>query len=853
MKMIKTLVWFVCATLSLQLVGRGAESVSDLFQRGLLEEEANRNLPAAIQAYEEVVKQIDSQRRLAATAIFRLGETYRKLGRTNDAVRSYERLLKDFPDESALSALSRQNLAGLGFTGTTDAASREAGGAAIARSGAAIERQRALIKQEIELVLKQQQDIQKKVESGVAPKDSILAVEREILQLKRQLEAVGEEKGRGTSQLVTPVESDSDEEDFEIRRLKKLLANSPDLLNAPNNGLTPLQKAAVSGQLRVVEFLLTAGASRDFGGSRRLSALHFAAASGHKTIVDRLLQEGSPVNAAASGGVTPLHCAAAAGNRLIVARLLDAKPFLDPVTVASAEVGNARVGKGHTPLSAAIDQGHADIVDQLLAAGANINGGSSNAIAPVIVAIGAKRADLLLRLLESGASPNGVDGAQPPLDIAVNLGDTLSVKLLLHKGATPHRSTNKEMPLLHMALSYKMPDLEIIKLLLEAGADPNEAIPGSQLTPLGVAARAKDRGGLDLSPHVRKRLREAIVLLLEYKADLRAALDSSFGDWFGAVFEAEEDGFLQSLVAHGMDIDRTYNGETLLQVACRDLQPQKVASLLELKANPNLRMPGAGTALNFVQRTLSSSGSLARQRSNEAQAHAKEIRDLLLRHGAKLDVPNLAEIQVRRGDNSAGVFRRGTNDWNQFTFYELLAAVYLEVPTGCRNDLARRTSVLAGHHYQFPALGEVVIQRANEDGTRKEISPNMENVPLEWGDIVELPEGVHAVNSEWRGLDSKTKALLTDGIRRQVKLRIGGKEVELSLTNRFTLKSVITEGNFLLTSSEPREVQVTGARSKTGRPRISQWKVNIADLGTEPDFWLRDGDEIEVPNRVKTP
>ena len=41
------------------------------FERGLLEEEANHNLEAAIKAYLSVISQYDKDRKLAATAIFR--------------------------------------------------------------------------------------------------------------------------------------------------------------------------------------------------------------------------------------------------------------------------------------------------------------------------------------------------------------------------------------------------------------------------------------------------------------------------------------------------------------------------------------------------------------------------------------------------------------------------------------------------------------------------------------------------------------------------------------------------------------------------------------------------------------
>ena len=85
--------------------------ISHTLQRGLFEEEANHNLPVAIQAaYESVISQVDSNRPLAATAIFRLGEIYRRQGKTNEASTQYERVLREFPDQEELAKLSREHL-----------------------------------------------------------------------------------------------------------------------------------------------------------------------------------------------------------------------------------------------------------------------------------------------------------------------------------------------------------------------------------------------------------------------------------------------------------------------------------------------------------------------------------------------------------------------------------------------------------------------------------------------------------------------------------------------------------------------------------------------------------------------
>ena len=78
-------------------------------QQGLFDEEASRDLNAAIADYQALAAQYDQDRQIAATAIYRLGECYRKLGQTNDAVTQYQRLIREFADQKDLVTLSQQN------------------------------------------------------------------------------------------------------------------------------------------------------------------------------------------------------------------------------------------------------------------------------------------------------------------------------------------------------------------------------------------------------------------------------------------------------------------------------------------------------------------------------------------------------------------------------------------------------------------------------------------------------------------------------------------------------------------------------------------------------------------------
>jgi hypothetical protein len=84
---------------------------SDL-SNGIFEEEGNLNLDAAIKSYQNVIAQYDSQRQRAANAIFRLGESYRKLGRMEEAKVQYARILREFPDQVQLTKSSHRYLTG---------------------------------------------------------------------------------------------------------------------------------------------------------------------------------------------------------------------------------------------------------------------------------------------------------------------------------------------------------------------------------------------------------------------------------------------------------------------------------------------------------------------------------------------------------------------------------------------------------------------------------------------------------------------------------------------------------------------------------------------------------------------
>lgn len=141
---------------------------------------------------------------------------------------------------------------------------------------------------------------------------------------------------------------------------------------------SPLRAAAAAGNSEVVKILLQAGANPNLTGTGTRSALFEAAMHGHARIVQALLRVGAHVEAVTLGsrvrsfpvytsglvdveGVTPLIAAAEGGHVQVVRMLVD----------AGADVNRAD-GGGFTPLMGAARTGHVGLVKFLLERGANL-------------------------------------------------------------------------------------------------------------------------------------------------------------------------------------------------------------------------------------------------------------------------------------------------------------------------------------------------------------------------------------------------------------------------------------------------------------------------------------------------
>jgi tetratricopeptide (TPR) repeat protein len=162
--------------------------MAETLRKGIVEEEVNQNLNAAIQTYQSVVAQFDEERKTAAAALFRLAECYRKQGKNDQAIAAYKRIVQEFPDQTKLAEQSRSVLTKTFKLPPQQAAiplrPTERQPAVYAR-----ERYRALLEDEIKLVVDQIKSAQRRVELGSARPDEITKLQKELLELQRSLAA----------------------------------------------------------------------------------------------------------------------------------------------------------------------------------------------------------------------------------------------------------------------------------------------------------------------------------------------------------------------------------------------------------------------------------------------------------------------------------------------------------------------------------------------------------------------------------------------------------------------------------------------------------------------------------------
>jgi ankyrin repeat protein len=238
-------------------------------------------------------------------------------------------------------------------------------------------------------------------------------------------------------------------------------------VNKPNRyGVTPLLEAGRTGDTPMIAELLKAGAdARESVHPDGETPLMAAARTGKRDAVDLLIKAGSDPNAADTyQKQTALMRAAEEGHADVVNALLAAKA--DPNAKAHVSQLTTRKNADHatggfTALMFAVRNGHENVVRALVKGGADLKATNGDGITATSIAVENDRFDLARTLLDLGADAN--DGA---LFFAVDMHDA-TTDMRAHDGSR-----------LRVDHSNQLTALDLIKLLLERGADPNKPFVG---------------------------------------------------------------------------------------------------------------------------------------------------------------------------------------------------------------------------------------------------------------------------------------------------------------------------------------------------------------------------------------
>jgi uncharacterized protein len=383
----------------------------------------------------------------------------------------------------------------------------------------------------------------------------------------------------------------------------KLLAAGADPNAHLMAGETPLMEAARQGNLETVRALLAAkaepNAHEDKGGQ---TALMWAVSNRQSAVVAELVQHGADVNAHSKTGFTALMFAAQQGDADSARILLSAK----------ANVNEVMPKSGATPLIIASAIGHPDIVELLLDTGADSNVKDANGFTSLHHAVrdsdygldpAAKAVSVLTvkALLAHGANPNArlqLDKQKVAAEIKAQAGNAgartkrtaITITEVELEGATP------------VALAAECNNLEAVKALVEAGADPN--IPTEQgTTPLILASGAGTDVQRARALEERATAVQTARYLMDHGADVNAAGQFGWTALHAATYQGLND-VIEFLVSKGAKIDAFDQlGQTPLSISLSVLTKDAGARRLQiprryLKETAELLLRLGATPLN---------------------------------------------------------------------------------------------------------------------------------------------------------------------------------------------------------------------------------------------------------------
>jgi ankyrin repeat protein len=374
---------------------------------------------------------------------------------------------------------------------------------------------------------------------------------------------------------------------------------------ADRYGITPLALAAVNGSAPAIELLLKAGANPNAASATGETVLMTAARTGVAEAVRLLLARGARTDGRETQyGETALMWAAGQDHSEVIRLLAKAGADLNarstvidlpPVKVDLATMVTTALPRGGmTALMFAAREGRVDAARTLADVGADLNVTDPEGVTAIVLAIINSHFDVAAALAEKGADPNvgdkagmaalyaAVDMVHP--DVLLNRPKPTPtgpptpaglVDLLLARGADPNQRLKTPLlmrqhstgdaslgegatPLMRAA---KVPDVPLMKTLLDHKADPSAALRNQTTTMMIVMG---GRGARTLTPETPAF--QAIQLLLDRGANVNGV--NANGETLLHQSVSRGDAFVRLLASRGADLTaKDRSGRTPLDVA----------------------------------------------------------------------------------------------------------------------------------------------------------------------------------------------------------------------------------------------------------------------------------------------
>ena len=481
-------------------------------------------------------------------------------------------------------------------------------------------------------------------QAAKSPKDLATLVQAGDSKLALQQIQAGADVNHGQPDGTTPLIWAASRGDEEIA--EALIAKKADVNSHNELGATPLTEAARRGNAHLVKMLVDAGAKADSANPDGETALMAAIGTGEVAAVKTLIDAGANVNTIEKfHNQTPLMYASASNRnaapmvKLLLAKGADVKPralYSDwPSQVTSEPRAQYRSVGGLTALLYAARNGCYECVQDMIAAGADINLPTPEGITPLMIALDNSHNDVAKLLMDKGANINvfdwwgrtalwvavdrkpvaggaarggfggggrgaggggrGVGGRGGPGPGApagnVSRGPAVSslemIEALLNAGADPNVEMNFHRPnapnrgrfadnqistgTTPLFRAVQNNDLEAVQALLAKGADPNINSMGYTAFLLAAGAGPAARGGAAGAGPDMK----IVDLMVQHSADVNAQVTGT------------------KLYSYNVSRDAGNNngiheGDSALHEAARTARTELVKYLLDHGANPNV-------------------------------------------------------------------------------------------------------------------------------------------------------------------------------------------------------------------------------------------------------------------------